>query len=292
MVILIIKSINTPGLIKQVAGVESDAWGEKPGDTVPDHVLTAIANNGGVLLGAYDGDQLLGFTLGWLGTINPDDNIPAAEQLKLVSHMIGVLGGYQDQRIGYKLKLAQRDWALDRGLDLVTWTYDPLESRNAYLNIHLLGCTCQTYNRDYYGEMSDEMNQGTVSDRFGVDWLITGDHVIDRISQSKNSRREGDSIEELLQSGVQLLNPARFDQGKWPLPIERIKFPDKQQILVEIPADIQTIRQSDPGNAGAWRFHTRDIFETLFSDNYQVFDFIYNPGDQPRSFYLMDKVLL
>ena len=292
MVILIIKSINTPGLIKQVAGVESDAWGEKPGDTVPDHVLTAIANNGGVLLGAYDGDQLLGFTLGWLGTINPDDNMAAAEQLKLVSHMTGVLSGHQDQRIGYKLKLAQRDWALNRGLDLVTWTYDPLESRNAYLNIHLLGCTCQTYYRDYYGEMSDEMNQGTVSDRFGVDWLITRDHVIDRISQYKNSRREGDSMEELIQSGVQLLNPARFDQGKWPLPIEKIKSPNKQQILVEIPADIQAIRQSDPGNAGVWRLHTRDIFETLFSDNYQVFDFIYNPGDQHRSFYLMDKGLL
>ena len=99
-------------------------------------------------------------------------------------------------------------------------------------------------------------------------------------------------MEELIQSGVQLLNPARFDQGKWPLPIEKIKSPNKQQILVEIPADIQAIRQSDPGNAGVWRLHTRDIFETLFSDNYQVFDFIYNPGDQHRSFYLMDKGLL
>ena len=290
--ILIIKSINTPDLIKQVARVEADAWGEKPGDTVPDHVLTSIAKNGGVLLGAYDGDQLLGFTLGWIGIDDPDDKIPAEQQLKLVSHMTGVLDGFRDKRIGYKLKLAQRDWALDRGLDLITWTYDPLESRNAYLNIHLLGCTCQTYYRDYYGELSDAMNQGTVSDRFRVNWHITRDHVIDRISQTRKSKRKRDLIEELIKSGVQLLNPARFDRVEGPFPVEKIKTQNNGQILVEIPPDIQSIRKIDPGNARAWRLHTRDIFEMLFADDYRVVDFIYNPGEQPRSFYLMDKVLL
>jgi len=288
-VILIIKPIDTPDLIKQVAGVEAETWRMKPGDTVPDHVLTAVAKNGGVLLGAYDGDQLLGFTLGWLGTINPDEVIPAAQQLKLVSHMTGVLDGYRDQRIGYRLKLAQRDWALNQGLDLVTWTYDPLESRNAYLNIHLLGCICKTYYRDYYGEMYDEMNQGIVSDRFRVDWLITGDQVIDRLTQNKNSNQKRISIEELLLSELQLLNPARFDQGEWPSPIEKTTAPNKKQILVEIPADIQIIRQEDPELAAAWRDHTREIFEDLFAENYIIFDFIYLPEDPPRSFYLLEK---
>jgi len=290
MVILIIKPINTPELIKQVPGVESDAWGEKPGYTVPDHVLTAIEKNGGVLLGAYDGDLLLGYTLGWLGIVNPDDKLPAEGQLKLVSHMTGVIDGYRNKRIGYKLKLAQRDWALDRGLDLITWTYDPLESRNAYFNIHLLACTCQTYYCDYYGEMTDEMNRGTISDRFRVDWQITSDHVIDRISQNKNSKRKRESIKDLLASGSQLLNPARFDQGKWALPVEKMKAPIKGQILVEIPADIQAVRKTAPDIARLWRLHTREIFEMLFVKKFRVFDFIYNPGDQPRSFYLMEKM--
>ena len=292
MVILIIKPINTPELIKQVANVESGVWGEKPEDTVPYHVLTAIEKNGGVLLGAYDGDQLLGFTLGWLGIVNPDDNIPAEGQLKLVSHMTGVITGYRDQRIGYKLKLAQRDWALNRGLDLITWTYDPLESRNAYLNIHLLGCTCQTYHCDIYGKMSDEINRGTLSDRFGVDWYITREHVINRIDHHKNPKRENDSIDELLQAGVKLLNPARFDQKKWPVPVEIEQIIAKERVLVEIPADIQEIRRNDAGISGDWRHHTRKIFETLFAEGYLVVDFIFNPGDQPRSFYLMHKVNL
>jgi len=106
---LIIKPINTPLQIKQVAQVEAETWGLNPSDTVPDHVLTAIAYDGGVLLGAYDRDKLIGFTLGWLGTTSPEDGIIAADYLKLVSHMTGVLDGYRDQRIGYNLKLAQRE---------------------------------------------------------------------------------------------------------------------------------------------------------------------------------------
>jgi predicted GNAT superfamily acetyltransferase len=140
--------------------------------------------------------------------------------------------------------------------------------------------------------MTDDKNQGTLSDRFRVDWHITREQVIDRISQHNKPNREKGSIEELLQAGIQLLNPARFVQGNWPLPIEKIKTQDKEHVLVEIPADIQAIRQKDAGNAGDWRLHTRKIFETLFADDYQVVDFIYNPGNQPRSFYLMDKVLL
>jgi predicted GNAT superfamily acetyltransferase len=291
MVTLIIKPINTPALIKQVAGVEAETWGMDLGDTVPDHVLTAISKDGGVLLGAYDGDQLIGFTLGWLGTIDQQDGIPAANHLKLISHMTGVLAEFRDQRIGYQLKLAQREWALARGLDLITWTYDPLESRNAYLNIYLLGCTCQTYFRDYYGEMSDDMNQGIASDRFRVDWWITNYQVKNRLAEDKDSLWGHEAFEGLLQSGALLLNPASHNQENLPIPPEMTGIPNHNQLLVEIPPDFQSIRLKDPDLAVAWRCHSRDIFEDLFANGYQVIDLIYLRQDHPRSYYHLEKVI-
>lgn len=283
---MIIKPINTPLQIKQVAQVEAETWGLNPSDTVPDHVLTAIANDGGVLLGAYDRDQLIGFTLGWLGTTSQEDGIIAADYLKLVSHMTGVLDGYRDQRIGYHLKLAQREWALARGLDLVTWTYDPLESRNAYLNIHLLGCTCQTYYRDYYGEMSDQMNEGIASDRLRVDWWINSDRVRRCLSPSPDQKIQAGSIELYIQVGVQLLNPTKLEGG-YHLPGDQTISPSKTRLLVEIPADIQAIRQKDREMGVAWRRHTREIFESVFSAGYRVVDFIYIRGETPQSYYLL-----
>ena len=129
------------------------------------------------------------------------------EQLKLVSHMTGVLAEYRDQRVGYELKLAQRDWALSLGLDLITWTYDPLESRNGYFNVHLLGSVSQTYLRNYYGEMSDQMNEGIPSDRLRVDWWITSPVVENCLGKSVEKSDFQRSIEELEDNGFQLINP-------------------------------------------------------------------------------------
>jgi predicted GNAT superfamily acetyltransferase len=284
---LIIKPIKTPEQINQVSVVESAAWGMKPSDTVPDHLLTAIINNGGLLLGAYDGDQLIGFTLGWLGTVDSTGSRLAADQLKLVSHMTGVLSGYRDQRIGYRLKLAQRDWALAQGLDLVTWTYDPIESRNSFLNIHLLGCTCQTYLRDYYGEMTDLMNEGITSDRFQVEWWIKDTSVHKRIAE-EFEWEESVTIDQLVIEGVQLINPPEWKSGSVPLPGEPLMEPSSPRVLVEIPTDFQAIRKENLESAVAWRFHTRMIFESLFVSEYQVVDFIYQRGDIPRGFYLLE----
>jgi predicted GNAT superfamily acetyltransferase len=289
MVILIIKPISNPEHIKAVADVEAETWGMKPGDTVPDHVLTGIANEGGVLLGAYDEDRLIGFTLGWLGTVTTEEGIPAVDHLKLVSHMTGVLAGYRDQRIGYHLKLAQRVWALERGLDLITWTYDPLESRNAYLNIYLLGCTCQTYYRDYYGEMSDEMNEGIPSDRFRVDWWIRSGQVEEKLAKSAPSNQDPNLPENIIPADWQILNPARHDSVPLPIPSERPEPPQHEQVLVEIPTDIQSIRQQDHALALSWRIHTRDIFEEAFSGSFQIVDLIYIRGKNPRSYYLLEK---
>ncbi|NQS91873.1 MAG: hypothetical protein HQ574_05630 [Chloroflexi bacterium] len=286
---MIIKPIQTQKEIKEVSRVEAETWGMKTGTTVPEHVLTAIASDGGLLLGAYIEGKLVGFTLGWFATTDPGFKQPASERLKLVSHMTGVLSGHRDQRIGYQLKLAQRQWAIDQGLDLITWTYDPMESRNGFFNMHLLACTCQTYLREYYGEMKDEMNLGIPSDRFRVDWWITNPAVEQRINQGAQSGNPQQSYEELIQDGFQLLNPVERNAVNFPLPPSQINKISGNKILIEIPADFQIIRQKDPVLALSWRYHTREIFESVFTEEFEAKDFIYQRFESPRSFYLLEK---
>src|SRR6185436_11873728 len=106
--------------------------------------------------------------LGFLGTTDGPASRPAMTRLKHCSHQLGVLPAYRDQDIGYRLKLAQRDWVNLQGVRLITWTYDPLESRNARLNIARLGAVCRTYRREPYGVMEDTLNAGVPADRFQV----------------------------------------------------------------------------------------------------------------------------
>jgi predicted GNAT superfamily acetyltransferase len=286
---LIIKPIESTQDIKKVAAVDAEIWGKKPEVTVPEHILTAVARDGGVLLGAFQDDQLIGFTLGWLGTIDPSGMTPAANQLKLISHMTGVQLGYRDRRIGYQLKLAQREWALTRGLDLITWTYDPLESRNGYFNIHLLGSVCQTYLQDYYGEMPDKMNAGIPSDRFRVDWWINSTLVDMCVAGKRESYQDIDSILSSEEPRYQMINPIIQDNRELIYPTKKINPINSEVILVEIPPDFQEIRRRDLRVAHDWRIQTRDIFEESFRSGYQVFDFIYQRKPYPRSFYLLKK---
>ena len=153
-----------------VEEVQRLAWGLAEVEVVPTHLLITAQKNGGLVLGAFEpqadgGQRMVGFVFGFAG-------LTGTGRLKHCSHMAGVVPERQGRNIGYRLKLAQREQVLALGIDLVTWTFDPLESRNARLNFHKLGVVCNTYLRHLYGAMRDELNAGLVSDRFQVDWHI------------------------------------------------------------------------------------------------------------------------
>jgi predicted GNAT superfamily acetyltransferase len=121
------------------------------------------------VLGAFEGECLVAFIFGFLGTDEAAPGRPALARLKHCSHQLGVLPDYQNQGIGYRLKLAQRDFVLKQGVRLVTWTYDPLESRNARLNIAKFGAVRRTCLREPYGVMTGALNAGVPADRLQVD---------------------------------------------------------------------------------------------------------------------------
>jgi predicted GNAT superfamily acetyltransferase len=262
-----------------VEQLQREVWGLADVEIVPNHLLLTAQKNGGVLLGAFDvppaggKEQLVGFVFGFIG-LSPGGGV------KHCSHMTGVAPAYQSQNLGYRLKLAQRQHVLAQGFKLITWTFDPLESRNANLNFRKLGATCQTYLRDLYGEMRNALNIGLTSDRFQVDWHITSRHVADRLRGSW----VGPSLSALRDKGIPLLNP--IPPGDPPPPSPTILPLESEQLLVQIPLDFQAIKASDFVLARAWRLHARTLFEVTFAAGYTVVDLLFEDG---QSCYLLQK---
>lgn len=266
--------------------VQRQIWNMEDLEVLDVHTLHALQHNGAPLLGAFAGRTLVGLSLGVLGTIaSPErrDRIAAA-RLKLYSMMTGVLPAYQGQGIGYRLKLAQRDFAIRIGVRLITWTYDPLESRNAFFNISKLGAICQRYYRDFYGELSG-INAGLPSDRFEVEWWVTGNRAEGRVVKERRPL----SLDALLGGGAVLINEATFNAAGLPVPPPNYVSRPSTMLLAEIPADFQAIKEADMELARRWREHGRSLFEALFDSNYVVTDFVSSPGPagNQRSFYLL-----
>jgi predicted GNAT superfamily acetyltransferase len=262
-----------------VEQLQREVWGLADVEIVPNHLLLTAQKNGGLLLGAFDvppeggEEQLVGFVFGFVG-LSSDGGV------KHCSHMAGVAPAYQSQNLGYRLKLAQRQQVLSQGIDLATWTFDPLESRNANLNFRKLGATCQTYLRNLYGEMRNALNVGLPSDRFQVDWYIASRHVADRL----RSNWVGPSLSALRDEGIPLLNPV--SPGDPPPPSPTILPLESEQLLVQIPLDFQAIKASDMALARAWRLHTRALFEATFAAGYTVVDLLFEDG---QTCYLLQK---
>ncbi len=240
-------------------------------DVVPLHLLLTAQKNGGLLLGAFAGAEMIGFVFGFPG-LTPEGKV------KHCSHMMGIAPGHQSKGLGYRLKLAQRAFVLEQGLDLITWTYDPLESRNAYLNIHKLGAVCRTYRRDLYGPMSDGLNAGLPSDRFQVEWWIAEGHV---------ERRLAGEAAPWPEETVPALTAHRTAAGL-PAPDVRTLDASSPAVQVEIPAEYQAIKAADPALAMEWRLTTRQVFEHYFAAGYRVVDFASRvAAGERRSFYLL-----
>jgi predicted GNAT superfamily acetyltransferase len=277
-----IRPIQSHDEYRAVEQLQRDVWRLEDVEVVPDHVLLTAHKNGGVLLGAFEGlpqggQRLVGFVFGFVG-------LTADRTLKHCSHMLGVAPQVQSQGLGYRLKLAQREQVLNQGIDLVTWTYDPLESRNAYLNFHKLGATCHTYLRDLYGDMRDELNAGLASDRFRVDWHVASERVAQRLRGDWHEPSLSALLSEPLSAGVSILN--RFSPGERPRPPQKVRRLGGDWLLIQIPADFQAIRAADMALARAWRAHTRALFEAAFAASYAVIDLLFEQG---RSCYLLRK---
>lgn len=287
-----IRILEHPDELAEVERLQAQVWTGSEVEIVPVHMLVAVVHNGGLVIGAFVAEEgepagkLAGFVFGFPGLVQTPDGL----HLKHHSHMMGVHPQYRGQQIGFALKRAQWQMVRHQGLNHITWTYDPLLSRNAHLNITRLGTVCNTYLEDEYGTLRDGLNLGLPSDRFQVDWWVNSARVNRRLSRSA---RPALDLAHYYAGGAQVLNPTRQDASGWPVPggedfaTAQIDPAERPLLLVEIPSDFHALKAASTELAAAWRKHTRRLFTELFQMGYLVTDFVYLPGTHPRSFYVL-----
>ena len=159
-----IKPIRSLFHLKRTHDIQRHVWGYRDDMIIPYTHMITVQHNGGTLLGAYVDGELVGFVYGYLGM--------SQGTLYLFSQRMGVLPAFQSHNIGTRLKLAQREQMLRQGIDIIVWTYDPLEGRNATLNIEKLGGVVRSYARDIYGHVQNPLQTGLTTDRFLLEWHL------------------------------------------------------------------------------------------------------------------------
>lgn len=244
-------------------------WGDF--GVVPHHMLLIANKSGGVCLGAFDtaapGAPMAGFVFGILGRGRDG-------QLKHASHMAAVLPAYRDVQVGERLKWAQREAVLAQGLALMTWTFDPLISRNARLNIAKLGAVCRTYLPNHYGPEPEDPRGELPTDRFQVEWRLDGERVARRAAGGHR-----------LTTGAELRALAPLAN---PDPVEPVDAPAGDSFLMQIPAEIEALKAVDLPRARAWRYQVRALAEAAFAAGYSVTDYA---RDGEVGLYLLERAL-
>lgn len=278
-----LRVLDTPEGLKQVEAVHAQIWGSK--DVVPYHILWAMVHNGGLAVGAFDRGEMIGFVFGFLGVHQEGEEA----YLKHCSHQLAVLPEYRNANIGFMLKKAQWQLVQQQGIEIITWTYDPLLSTNSYLNIAKLGAICNTYHRDYYGDMVDDLNAGIPSDRFEVQWWLKSRRVGARMTDNPRPRLD---LAHYLAGETPIINSTRLNPAGFVVPeqdrMDTLEDPGTRPSLVlfEIPTDFQGMRDTDLELAQEWRMYSRIIFELFFGHGYLATDFIYTGGNPARSYFL------
>ncbi len=241
-----IRMLSTMEELAELQRVESTVWKM---DSTPLHQTYTALLNGGILLGAYDGKKMVGFLYSFAGFTDGS--------VYLCSHMLGILTDYRMQGLGERMKLKQAELASDVGYSMITWTFDPLESRNAYLNLHKLGAIGAIYDADHYGEMNDGLNQGLPSDRFQVKWYLNEERPKQTYSFDK---------EKILLEADSAGNPVAVE--------DKVDLNRGNVFFVAIPMNFQEIKQTNFELAKRWRMETRYVFQSLFQAGFLATDLL------------------
>jgi predicted GNAT superfamily acetyltransferase len=160
-----IRSLTRLAEFEPVFEMQKTIWNYGESDLLPMRFFVVVAKIGGHIFGAYDGGRLVGFCFAIPG-------VKPGGRPYLHSHMLGVLPEYRNAHVGMRLKLRQKEDALARGIELVEWTFDPLELKNAYLNIAKLGAIVRTYSEDLYGSTSSPLHGSLPTDRCTAEWWL------------------------------------------------------------------------------------------------------------------------
>lgn len=224
-----IHKLTTQAEFATVVQLQREIWGYADVELLPLRLFIVAEKIGGQVLGAFDGPRMVAFCLAIPG-------LKAGGKHYLHSHMLGVLPQYRDSGLGRKLKLMQREEALSRGIELIEWTFDPLELKNAYFNIERLGAVVRRFVRNQYGSTSSHLHGGLPTDRCTAEWWINSDRVRNVL---EGKAAPASAIEE----------------------------------RISIPSNISELRRSDPARARQIQIEAASSFETFFNRGLAVVKF-------------------
>lgn len=243
----------------QLQQVEKSVWQMSP---IPVHQTYTALHNGGVILGAFDGTEMIGFLYSFAGF--------NGNQTYLCSHMLGIIPAYRKDGLGARLKQNQAKIARELGYSMITWTFDPLESLNAYLNLHKLGAVAAFYKENYYGSMNDSLNQGLPTDRFQIEWYINETKSNPDLMLDNNR-----ILLDVDENGVPFTNLDAFN-------------PNIRSWFVAIPWNFQLIKKENIHRAKEWRQKASEAFQVLFDEEYTARD-LFNEHSKQISYYCFSK---
>lgn len=238
---VVVRSLEDYTDLEQCVALQRETWGEDCPEIVPPAVLLVAQKVGGLALGAFDQTgALVGTLFGITGVV---DGQPVHW-----SHMLAVRDTWRDRGIGQLLKAEQRRRVIAMGGHRIRWTFDPLVARNAHVNLHCLGAQVLEYVEDMYGASPLSVTDSVIgSDRLVVEWRL----------------REAPIRAPGAEAWPRITLQRGLDQA----------LPDGPGVRIEIPRDIQALKQAEPDRAVRWRRFTRRTLQHFLGQGYRVTDF-------------------
>src|SRR5216683_2984168 len=252
---IVIRDIDRISEMHAVEDLQKEIWGVEDREIFPALALVPMKEVGAILIGAFDKYQMVGFVFGF----------PGLEKDRLILHsdMLAVKVAYRSSGLGYRLKQAQRERALAKNINKITWTFDPLQAVNAHFNFAKLGVVAERYRINFYGETSSLLHR-TGTDRLWVSWLLNSDRVTKRLE-----RNSADDIDWIKRRRMTAL----VQVGKNLEPVIGNNRTLEPRVIIEIPVDINRIVEQTVGLATRWREKTRGAFTEAMDAGYVVEDF-------------------
>ena len=266
-----IRLITNAGEMRAVENLQKEVWGIPDIEIVPLSQLAAATAAGGVLLGAFDGEDLVGFAYGFPSL---EKGQPAHH-----SHMLAVKPEFRNYNLGERLKLAQREFVLSQGISEMSWTFDPLQSVNAYFNFNKLGVVSNRYIVDFYGADAASFLHRNSTDRLWVTWHLDGKRVEERI-EKKVPTIEFETVKRLVKS----------NENDVPSVADFAENLTDEQFAIEIPANVNELQKQNVELAIKWRETTRKAFTEALKQGYVVEEFFrINRNNKNYGVYLLLK---
>lgn len=258
-----IRQLLTTEQLAETHDIERAVWNIEP---IPLHQSFTAVKNGGIALGAYINGEIVGYVYGFPGFVKG--------KTYLCSHMLAILPEYRGRQIGEKLKLEQAKVARQLGYSLMTWTFDPLESRNAHLNLNKLRARGAIYSPNHYGKLADDLNKGLPSDRLIIEWELNK-QPLEPIQSVKNEY----VLLDVNDNGEPLMTEI----------FQKDELPEVDTFYAKVPLNFQAIKRENIERATEWRLLTRRIFVRLFAKGYEATDVVFEKS-QSWGYYVLRNI--